>query len=285
MISRIIAWFREYAEKLAYIRLHYPLDGIDVLMTDEQKRDFVNAFSAVLRVRNILASFDAFEDDDPTSARELQDYQSEYIAVRDEMRDRERSEKESIAEDLVFEMELVRQVEINIDYILMLVEQRHGDHVKDREIAARIMSSVAASPELRDKSELIERFLEIAGFGEADAQFDIDPAAPESERHDAVERNWRKFVADSMEDEISGIIEAERLKAEPTRDLMHEAFEVGGVPQEGTAVTRVMPPGSRFGAKAEARDRQRHRVADLLSGFYRKYRSLTAHYPIELPED
>ena len=50
-------------------------------------------------------------------------------------------------------------------------------------------------------------------------------------------------------------------------------------------MTRVMPPGSRFGAKAEARDRQRHRVADLLSGFYRKYRSLTAHYPIELPED
>lgn len=278
-------YFREYAEKLAYIRLHYPLDGIDVLMTDEQKRDFVNAFSAVLRVRNILASFDAFEDDDPASARELQDYQSEYLAVRDEMRDRERSEKESIAEDLVFEMELVRQVEINIDYILILVEQRHGDHVKDREIAARIMSSVAASPELRDKSELIERFLEIAGFGEADAQFDIDPAAPESERHDAVERNWRKFVADSMEDEMAGIIEAERLKAEPTRDLMHEAFEVGGVPQEGTAVTRVMPPGSRFGAKAEARDRQRHRVTDLLSGFYRKYRSLTAHYPIELPED
>ena len=57
------------------------------------------------------------------------------------------------------------------------------------------------------------------------------------------------------------------------------------MPQEGTAVTRVMPPGSRFGVKAEARDRQRHRVTDLLSGFYRKYRSLTAHYPIELPED
>lgn len=114
------------------------------------------------------------------------------------------------------------------------------------------MFSVAASPELRDKSELIERFLEIAGFGEADAQFDIDPAVPESE---------------------------------PIRDLMREAFEVGGVLQEGTAVTRVMPPGSRFGAKAEARDSLRHRVTDLLSGFYRKCRSLTAHYPIELPED
>ena len=84
---------------------------------------------------------------------------------------------------------------------------------------------------------------------------------------------------------MAGIIEAEKLKAEQTRDLMHEAFEVGGVPQEGTTVTKIMPPGSRFGAKAEARDRQRHRVTDLLSGFYRKYRSLTAHYPIELPED
>ena len=99
------------------------------------------------------------------------------------------------------------------------------------------MFSVAASPELRDKSELIERFLEIAGFGEAGAQFGIDSAAPESER------NWRKFVADSMEDEMSGII------------------------------------------KAEARDRQRHRVTDLLSGFCRKCRSLTVRYPIELPED
>ena len=46
-----------------------------------------------------------------------------------------------------------------------------------------------------------------------------------------------------------------------------------------------MQLGSRFGAKAEARDRQRHCVADLLSGLYRKYRSLTAHCPIELPEE
>lgn len=71
------------------------------------------------------------------------------------------------------------------------------------------MFAVAVSPDQRDRSELIERFLEIAGFGEADAQFDIDPAAPESAR------NWRKYVADSMEDEMSGIIEAEKLKAEP----------------------------------------------------------------------
>ena len=69
--------------------------------------------------------------------------------------------------------------EINIDYILMLVEKRHGDNVRDREIAERIRSSVAASPELRDKQDLIDRFLEMAGFCEMPATFSIDPEASE----------------------------------------------------------------------------------------------------------
>ena len=46
-----------------------------------------------------------------------------------------------------------------------------------------------------------------------------------------------------------------------------------------------MPQRHIASAKVEARGRQRHRVVDLLSEFYRKYRSLTAHYPFELPED
>lgn len=48
------------------------------------------------------------------------------------------------------------------------------------------MSSVSASPELRDKSELIERFLAMAGFTETPAIFDIDPDAPEEQRHEIV---------------------------------------------------------------------------------------------------
>ena len=274
-------YLEEYAKKLDYIRKAFPLGAADVLMTDESKRDFVNAFSAILRLRNILASFDGFEGDDPATPREIQDYQSEYLAVRDEMKGRQKAEKESIADDLVFEMELVRQVEINIDYILMLVEQRHGDHVKDKEVAARIMSSVAASPELRDKSDLIERFLAMAGFAESPASFDVDPGATAAERHEIVTTRWRDFVSDTMEDELGDIIAAERLKEEPTRELVHEAFETGGVPQEGTSVTKVMPPASRFGANAAKRDEQRHRITNRLTAFYDRFRSLTAHYPVE----
>ena len=270
----------EYAKSLAHLREAYPLGDAEAIKTDEQKRDFVNTFSALLRMRNILASFDGFEGDDPATPREMQDYQSEYLAVRDEIRDRKRAEKESIADDLVFEMDLVRQIEINIDYILMLVEQRHGDNSKDREIASRIMSSVAASPELRDKSELIERFLAMAGFTEAPARFDVDPDATPEQRHETVSRHWRVLVAEAMEEEIASIIKSENLKPQPTRELMHEAFEGGGVPREGTAIAKVMAPASRFGSKAAARDDKRHRVTDRLSGYYRKFRSLTAHYPV-----
>ena len=273
-------YFEEYTTKLAHLREEFSFDALDEPMGEEAERDFIKTFSAILRLRNILTSFDGFTGDDELNDWELQDYQSVYLDLRDKYRDREHTEKESIAEDLVFEMELVRQIEINIDYILMLVEQRHGDNTADREISERIRSSVAASPELRDKQDLIDRFLEMAGFGELPATFDIDPNASAEERHAVVSEQWRAHIARSMETELEGIIEAEKLKAEETRALVSEAFEAGRVPQEGTAVARILPPVSRF-AKGNPQAEKRHRVTDLLTRFYERFRSFTARYPME----
>ena len=274
-------YFAEYAEKLAHLREEFSFDVLDEPMGETEEREFIQTFSAILRLRNILSSFDAFEDDDTMGAWELQGYQGMYLDLRDEYRRRERAEKESIADDLVFEMELVRQTEINIDYILMLVERRHGDNMRDREIAERIRSSVAASPELRDKQDLIDRFLEMAGFGEVPAAFAIDPEASEERRHEIVSARWRELVRDTMEAELGGIIESERLKPEETRALMGEAFEAGGVPQEGTAVARILPPVSRF-AKGNPQVEKRRRVTELLSAFHNRFRSFTAHYPMRV---
>ena len=272
-------YFAEYAEKLAHLREAFSFDALDEPMGEEAERDFIKTFSAILRLRNILSSFDGFEEDDTIDTWELQDYQSVYLDLRDKLRGREQAEKESIADDLVFEMELVRQLEINIDYILMLVEKRHGDNVRDREIAERIRSSVAASPELRDKQDLIDRFLEMAGFGEAPATFSIDPEESEERRHEVVSAHWRELVRKSMETELGSIIESERLKPDQTRALVSEAFETGGVPQEGTAVANILPPVSRF-AKGNPQAEKRRRVTALLSAFYNRFRSLTAHYPM-----
>ena len=272
-------YFEEYAEKLAHLREEFSFDVLDEPMGEEAERDFIKTFSAILRLRNILSSFDGFEEDDTIDTWELQDYQSVYLDLRDKLRGREQAEKESIADDLVFEMELVRQLEINIDYILMLVEKRHGDNVRDREIAERIRSSVAASPELRDKQDLIDRFLEMAGFCETPATFSIDPEASEERRHEVVSTHWRELVRESMEMELGSIIEGEHLKPDQTRALVSEAFETGGVPQEGTAVANILPPVSRF-AQGNPQAEKRRRVTALLSAFYSRFRSLTAHYPM-----
>ncbi|WP_321974212.1 type I restriction endonuclease subunit R [Paratractidigestivibacter sp.] len=278
-------YLEEYTKQLSHLRECYPLDGIDEPMGEAAERDLIKTFSAILRLRNILTSFDAFEDDDTVDDWEMQDYQSVYLDLRDKYTDRERSEKESIADDLVFEMELVRQLEINIDYILMLVEKRHGDNTKDREIAERVRSAVAASPELRDKQDLIDRFLEMAGFSEGvSAEFEIDPDATDEERHEVVSRRWREYVAQSMEDELTQIIDGEGLKSEATRELMHEAFEIGGVPQEGTSVAKILPPVSRF-AKGNPQAEKRRRVTALLSEFFNRFRSLVSKYPVDLEGD
>ena len=272
-------YFEEYAKKLEHLRRVFSFDSLDEPMGEALERDFIKTFSAILRLRNILTSFDAFAGNDDLDDWELQDYQSVYLDLRDKYRDREHAEKESIADDLVFEMELVRQIEVNIDYILMLVEQRHGDNERDREISERIRSSVAASPELRDKQDLIDRFLEMAGFGAGPATFIVDPDASAEERHAVVSEQWRAHVARSMETELEGIIEAEGLRPEETRVLVSEAFEVGAVPQEGTAVARILPPVSRF-AKGNPQAEKRHRVTDLLTRFHERFRTFTARYPM-----
>ncbi len=90
--------------------------------------------------------------------RELEDYRSVYDLIT--RRERSKVEKEPIADELVFEMELVKQVDINVDYILMLVEHHQGERGDgdDREIPVEITRALAASPALRGKRDLIEEF-------------------------------------------------------------------------------------------------------------------------------
>lgn len=273
-------YLEEYVKNVAHLRSEYGFDALEDAIGEQAERDFIKTFSAILRLRNILTSFDAFEGDDTLTDWELQDYQSVYLDLRDKYRERDYGEKESIADDLVFEMELVRQIEVNIDYILMLVEKRHGDNEKDREIAERIRSSVAASPELRDKQDLIDRFLEMAGFGPSPATFTVDPKMDEGERHSVVVSQWRRHISESMNRELGEIISSESLKPDETRALVREAFETGGVPQEGTAIARILPPVSRF-AKGNPQVEKRHRVTALLSTFYERFRSFTTRYPME----
>ena len=117
-------------------------------------------FGAILRMRNLLTSFDEFAGSEILSERDFQDYLGRYQDLRDEWKNRKPGgEKEDITDDIVFEIELIKQVEINIDYILLLVQKYHDSHCDDKEVLITIRKAVDASPELRSKKALIETFI------------------------------------------------------------------------------------------------------------------------------
>lgn len=219
------------------------------IVGEEKEKEFISLYGSLLRVTNILNAFDKFESDRLLSDRDVQDYQSMYIDLYDKWRPKEK-QKEDISDDLVFEMELVKQVEVNIDYILALVAKYHDDNSLDAEAVARILKAVDSSTQLRSKRELIEAFLRIVNV-------DTD-----------VNEDWHTFVDVEMEADIQKIIDEEKLKPEQTRAYIAKSFDFGSLKTNGTVIDNIMPPVSRFGG---GRAKKKTGVIEKLKGFFEKY--------------
>lgn len=229
----------------------FPLSDPQIIGEQNQK-DFISLFGAILRMRNLLLSFDDFEGRELISERDLQDYLGRYQDLRDEWkRKRERGKSTDITDDIVFEIELIKQIEINIDYILMLVKKYHDTHCEDKEVLITIQKAVEASPELRSKKQLIEAF--IAGVNDVDD----------------VLASWNSFVARQRETDLQNLIQEEKLKPEETRAFLENAFRDGEVKTTGTDIDKLMPPVSRFGGSGRAAKKQT--VIDKLRAFFEKY--------------
>ena len=218
---------------------------------EENQKDFIKLFGSILRVKNILTSFDEFAGNEILSERNFQDYQSVYIDLYQEYRPREDGDKENINDDIVFEMELIRQVEINIDYILLLVEKFHKSNCKDKEILVSIDRAIDSSIQLRSKKELIHDFIRT-----------IDVST-------VVERDWTTFVKEQEEAELNTIITEEKLKPDETKRFVDNSFRDGTLKTTGTDFDRIMPPVSRFGGGNRAAKKQG--VIARLSKFFEKY--------------
>ena len=240
-----------YRHMIEELTTNFPLS--EERITGEQlQREFIVLFGAILRMRNLLASFDEFAGNEILSERDFQDYLGRYQDLRDEWKNRKPGgEKEDITDDIVFEIELIKQIEINIDYILMLVQKYHDSHCDDKEILITIRKAVDASPDLRSKKALIETF--INGIN------DVSDVMLE----------WRTFVAEEKERQLAAIIKEENLKDGETRRFMDSAFRDGSVKTTGTDIDGLMPPISRFGGGNRA-DKKRT-VIEKLRAFFDRF--------------
>ena len=237
-----------YEERIAELIQKYPLG--EQIIGEQAKKDFIVAMGNILRLKNILSSFDKFEGNEILSARDFQDYIGTYTDLYEEFK-KDKAEEESIKDDIVFEMELVKQIEVNIDYILMLVAKYHESNCTDKEILGSIDKAIKSSLALRSKKELIDTFI---------SKINVNTD---------VMNDWTKFVQEQEETELKKLIEEENLNEEETRKFIDNSFRDGQVKTSGTDIEKILPPMRRFGGGNRAERKQT--IIDKVLKFFEKY--------------
>lgn len=205
-----------------------------------------------MKLRNILRCFDDFESDNSVSVRDLQDYQSVYIDLYKSYSNKSDIEKERINDDIVFEIELIKQVEVNIDYILMLVAKYHESNCKDKTIITDINRTIDASVELRSKKALIKGFVD-----KMTVKTDVD-------------KDWKEFIKKQKELDLEKIIKDENLKHNEAKTFIENSFRDGGIKTTGTDLDKILPPISRF-SDGSNRALKKQTVIEKLKSFFEKY--------------
>ncbi|MDO4524068.1 MAG: type I restriction endonuclease subunit R [Bacteroidales bacterium] len=281
-----------YKEEVDRLKEKFSLDFLlgGGIITDDQKKDFVKLFSRIIKLQNLLSAFDEFDAEKKIiNEADMQDYTSKYIDFHDEMKNHdEKHTAELIDEDIIFEIDLVKQVEIDITYILRLVQEYRDGNCKDKEIVVKIMKAVSSSPDMRYKKELIERFIEsmtpssdeqnmkekwydfLTQVGEntmlEEGQFPYGNKEKQTEVTDL----WEIYVQRERERELSAIIEEENLKEKETRSLMETAKINGYIETNGLALTNILPPMPLFGA-GNKREEKKRVVIEKLEEWLRRY--------------
>ena len=238
-----------YEERIAELIQKYPLG--EQIVGESAEKEFIIAIGNILRLKNILTSFDRFSGNEILSDRDFQDYTGMYVDLYQKYKPKEDGDKESIKEDLVFEMELVKQVEVNIDYILMLVAKYHQSNCEDKEILGAIDKAIKSSLALRSKKELVDGFI-----SRINANTNVND-------------DWTKFVKEQKENDLKKLIEEENLNEEETRKFIDNSFRDGAVKTSGTDIEKILPPMRRFGGGN--RTERKQTIVEKIMKFFEKF--------------
>ncbi|GAA7426319.1 type I restriction endonuclease subunit R [Helicobacter pylori] len=249
--------YEGYERLIKRLLTEFPLK--EPIISESQKKDFIKLFGKILKLENILNSFENFKKDDYINPRDFQDYQSKYLDFYDEMRPEKGRNKEEINDDLIFEIELIKQVEVNIDYILNLIEEFAKEHgVEIQGVKTKIEPIINSSIELRNKKDLIMDF--------------IDKYNKDQEVH----AYFQEYIHQKREEEFQNIIEENRLNEEKAYSFMQHAFRGGEINFSGTEFPKIIEEKpSRFNKNSRYQE-VKEKVAASLSRFFHRFCDLTS---------
>ena len=252
--------FAKIAEALTQL---YPLSSATGVSPEwigngeEKEKEFIRLFGSYLRMVNLLNTFDRFEADKENYISDFaeQDYKSVYLDLNEKYRHHTEGDVVDINDDLTFEIELIKQVEINIDYILDLIAKKYGkDKVANGPTLEELLSkAIGSSPALRNKRDLIDAF--------------VKRYSPDKE----VGKQWAAFVHEQAQQQLDEIITTENLKREQTLAFVRKAFQTGEVEMQGTAITQCLPPLPLFSPNNEREQTKARVLAKLCDYFDRFY--------------
>ncbi len=246
--------FKGYKELVEELKDKYPLGN--VIVGEKNQKDFIKLYGAILKVTNILNSFDQFKEEELISERDTQDYHSMYQDIYDEFRKKSKVDSTDITEDVVFEMELIKQIEVNIDYILALVKKYHDGNMQDKEVLVTINKAIMASPDLRNKRDLILSFINSLNV------------------NSDVYADFETFMNSKKKEELDKIIKEEKLNKKETYNFIKRSFEKGNIETDGTGISSMLPPMSMF-SKDKARLKKKNIVIQKLMEFFDKFFNIT----------
>ncbi|MEF3849415.1 type I restriction endonuclease subunit R [Campylobacter jejuni] len=248
LLENFAFYFEKYSALVDALKQKFELLNFPLKKQKEQQ-EFIKIFNEILKLENILNLFDEFKN--PLNIRDKQDYQSHYLELYNTLR--KEKEKENINEDLIFEIELIKQNEINVDFILFLLEEYHKD--SKEKTKENILKTIISNPSLRDKKELIQEFLN-----------EID-----HNKNSDYKSLFESFMQRKKEQELQQIIKDENLNGNLTKEYLDEAFGLNFFQDKGEGIGRLLPLINPFAPKSEGNDEKRQQIINKLKSFFDKF--------------
>lgn len=254
----------------------YPIRSLNPHTPEADRKGGIKLFGQFVKMFNLLMSFDRFisEDSDEQDrvriikAGELDNYGNWYLNFYDDYKKGKRGDSGMVGETdysdddeedcIEFELDLIKQVQIDIPFILALVKQYHNTNCEDHELLQRITRSITSSPSLRDKKELITGYI-----NSIRPDKDID-----------VYDEWQKFIDREKKEELDAIIKDDNLKLDEAKKFIEKALNVGFVEENGTGIVKLLPPMQIFGAGVAKRKEKKKTVIEKINSYVSKFLNL-----------
>ena len=285
---------RGYIEVVKELNERFP--NVDEIETEQDKKDFSKLFGEYLRIENILQNYDeythlkalqAIDLDNPNaveefkntyfvtdedikdmqqvemlSERAVQDYKSTYNDIRDWLR---REKDGSVAEkskidwdDVVFEIDLLKSQEINLDYILELIFEKNNKTKDKTALIEEIRGVIRASVGNRAKESLIVDFIN---------ETDLDTITDKT----SIIESFFEYAQSKQKQEASELISSENLNEEEAKRYITVSLKREFVSENGTDFNSILPKMSPLNPMYLTK---KHKVFQLIAAFVEKFKGV-----------